>query len=216
MGKLDSGAFGLVSGKVGKLVSYNLNGQNIIRKNRTKESAANELQLASRQRMRIVNVFLKPIKGFINLGYLFAAQRTIWNPYNLATSNVLLNAITDDYPNISIDYSKVLVSKGDLKKAVSANAILNGDSLEITWIYDETKNFDNRNDRAMILIYFNDKIDPILILSGSLRSEKTQVIKLDSHLNATNLNIYLSFFAEDRMSVSDSTYLTLENLRKLS
>jgi hypothetical protein len=210
MGKLEGGAFGPVSGKVGRLVSYNLNGQNVIRKNRVKESPANKPQLASRQRMKMVNVFLKPIKGFINLGYLFAAHRTIWNQYNLATSNILLNAMSGEFPNIRIDYSKVLVSKGDLKTAVSPNAILNEGSLSVNWIYDEAKDYDNRNDRAMILIYFNDEIDPIFILSGSLRSEQIQLIKFDHQLNTIPLNIYLSFFAEDRMSVSDSTYLYAE------
>jgi hypothetical protein len=76
------------------------------------------LQLARSQRMTIVNAFLKPIKSLINLGFRFEAEGSVKHQYNIATSYHMINAIVGQYPDIKIDYSKVMISIGDLKPVI--------------------------------------------------------------------------------------------------
>ena len=59
----------------------------------------------------------------------------------------------------------------------------------------------------MILLVFADRSDPIYLLSGSLRSEGHQIIDVGSQTLSQPFNLYVSFLAEDRDSVSDSQYL---------
>jgi hypothetical protein len=207
MGKLENGAFGAITGKVAKLVSYKLRGQNVVRKNRTVKIKATATQLPVRERMRIVNDFLRPIKDFINLGFMFKAEGTVWNQYNVATSYTLLHAMVGEYPNISIDYSKVMVSAGKLKSATAPTVEKVEGALLIKWTYDAVADFSFRNDRAMILLSFPSGDEPIYFLSGSLRSEGMQSIALDPETITRRCDIYVSFFAEKRKSVSDSKHI---------
>lgn len=207
MGKLLNGPYGAVSGKVGKLVSYELRGQNIIRKNRTGNIKATAKQLACRQSINVLTAFLKPIKHFVNLGFMFEAEGTIRHAYNEASSYILKNAITGEYPDIRIKYEKVKLSIGTLSSATSPSVNKLEEAIVINWGYDAKVDFHLRYDRAMILLYFAETKSAIYFLSGSMRSELKQVIDLGSVTIKEPCHIYLSFFSEDRKSVSDSTYL---------
>ena len=165
------------------------------------------LQLAGNQRLTVVNEFLKPIKGLINIGFKFKAQGSTKHQYNIATSYNMINAIKGEYPFLSMDYSKAKVSSGNLKPVSNLTAEIDEEFLKLAWAYDKKSDFDVRNDRAMILLVFADKSDPIYLLSGSLRSEGIQIIDVGLQMLSQPFNLYVSFLAEDRDSVSDSQYL---------
>ncbi|MEJ7557475.1 MAG: DUF6266 family protein [Pedobacter sp.] len=209
MGKSPLGAFGATTGKIGKLVTYLLRGQIVTRtigKTKKKQSI---LQHASTLRLTTVNAFLKTIKGLINLGYRFEAEGSTSNPYNVATSYNMKNAIEGQYPNFKLDYSKVMISVGELKPVVNLSVLKNSQSLTVSWAYDSQADFSVRNDRAMILFVFSNSEEPIYFLSGSLRSEGNQIVDLGSKSLDGSCHVYVSFLAEDRESVSDSKYFYL-------
>jgi hypothetical protein len=206
MGKSPNGPFGPTNGKIGKLVSYMLRGQSVTRaigRTKKKRSVA---QLAQTGRIKIVNAFLVPIKGFLNIGFMFEAEGSVLNQYNIATSYTMKNAIKGEYPNQSIDYSKAIVSAGKLKPVNELNVQEIDGKLECSWTYDRNADFAGRNDRTMIVLLFAASIEPIYFLSGSLRSEGKDVIDLGPNFPTDPCNIYLSFFAEDRQSVSNSQH----------
>ena len=207
MGKLLNGPFGAVTGKIGHLVSYELRGQNIVRKNRTVKVKSSVNQLPGQLRIRVLNVFLKPLKHFINLGFLFEVVGKTRHQYNEASSYILNYAMKGEYPDISIDFEKVKLSVGTLAPANFPTVIKMNESIVINWDYDDKLEFHWRNDRAMIALCFQNTKQPIYFLSGSLRSEKLQIIDLDSETIIKPCHVYVSFFAEDRKSVSDSTYM---------
>ncbi|MEJ7558205.1 MAG: DUF6266 family protein [Pedobacter sp.] len=207
MGRLKNGASGAVTGKVGGVVTYELRGQTVARKVGTRKFKATANQLPCREGMRVVNAFLKPIKGLINLGFLFEAEGTTKNQYNVATSYILLNALKGKFPNISIDYDKVMISAGKLKPISNPSVSKSSQSIRLDWTYDSNTEFANRNDRTMILLIFSNGDEPIYFLSGSLRSEENQIIDLGPKSLSGSFHIYVCFFAEDRASVSDSKYL---------
>ena len=209
MGKSPLGAFGATNGKTGNLVTYILRGQIVTRtigKTKKKQSIS---QIATTQRLTTVNEFLKTIKGLINLGFKFEAEGSTSNPYNVATSYNVKNAIKGQYPNFKIDYSQVMISVGNLKPVVNLSVSKNSQCLTVSWAYDSKADFCVRNDRAMILFVFDDSEEPIYFLSGSLRSEGNQIIDFGSKSLDGSCHVYVSFLAEDRESVSDSEYLYL-------
>jgi hypothetical protein len=119
-----NGAFGEFKGKLGNLVSYNLKGKTVVRHIGKSKKPPTEAQLAVRQRMAAVIKFLRPALAFINAGFELAVEGTDRHPHNEATAYNYKNALQGEYPNISMDYSKVLVSMGALEPAINAQANL--------------------------------------------------------------------------------------------
>ena len=137
MGKSPNGAFGATNGKIGNLVSYKLRGQDVTRTVGHSTKQRSLLQLAISQRLTVVNEFLKPIKGRINLGFKFKAQGSTKHHYNIATSYNMINAIKGEYPFLSMDYSKAKVSSGNLKPVSNLTAEIEEEFLKLAWAYDK-------------------------------------------------------------------------------
>ena len=207
-----NGAHGALNGKVGNLVSYQLKGKTVVRQVGVILKKPSIPQLAVRQRVKVINQFLNPIKEYITSGFSFEVIGTDRHAHNEATSYNLKNATAGEYPNIHIDYSKVKVSIGNLLSPDEMSATRIENALEITWTYDNKRDYDFRNDRAMIILYYAKTNEAYYILSGSARSDGKQTIELDSTDLMKACNIYLSFFADNRGSVSDSKHQYIEEL----
>ena len=114
MAKLKHGLNGIVTGRIGKLVYYELNGEQIVRTIGAHSGEYTEAQLANQMRTKVVSKFLKPIKAFVGLSFKSEEFSAKNYAYNKATSYNKMNATQGEYPNISMDYSKVRISDGDL------------------------------------------------------------------------------------------------------
>ncbi|HKG06156.1 MAG TPA: DUF6266 family protein [Pedobacter sp.] len=212
MGRLSSGPFGFLNGKVGNMVSYALNGQNISRiaGKRTKPYSLKEK--ANFQRMRVTNVFLKTFVPFINITFASAVSGTMKNPYNEAVSFNKKFALTGDYPLISLDYSKALVSSGKLPPALAPVVSVLPAGLYFTWQTPADPSGLYQGNRAMILVFFPEGTDAtgipcaICEFSGARRSEGNDFLPLDPSQTGKPFQAYLAFIGEDRMQVSNSSY----------
>lgn len=207
MGKLLQGPFGTITGKVGKIVSYQLKGQNVSRAIGVNTKKTSEKQTVCRTGFKIINRLLSPINGFINLGFMFEIIGTTHNQHNAATSQNMPYALKGHYPDLEVDYSKVMVSKGKLPMARAATATATESNITINWMYDNRLDFSLRNDRVMALFFYPKTNSAIYFLSGAERSAGTQVFDIPAYESDGKAEIYLSFFAEDRLSVSDSTWV---------
>jgi len=69
MGKLKNGAFGHVSGRIGNLVCYTVNGENLVREVGQNSTPPTERKLANYQRMAVVNQFQKSLLPVLNIGF---------------------------------------------------------------------------------------------------------------------------------------------------
>lgn len=207
MGKLLHGPFGTTTGKIGNMVSYDLKGQNVTRMIGVITKKGSKKQIASRKQFKVISTLLKPIKGFINLGFMFEMIGTTQNQHNIATSKNMLYAIKGSYPDFEVDYSKVILSKGKLAIAEAPTAVVAESDITIRWEYDKNLDFSFRNDRIMALFFYPKTNSAIYFLSGAERSSGTQVFDISASETEGRPEIYVSFFAEDRLSVSDSTWV---------
>lgn len=146
MGSLNNGPYGGLSGKVGNLVYYNLKGKNVVRKIGYTGKPPTPAKLANYQKMRVVNEFLQPILGFINVSFALAVAGTLKNPHNEELSYNKKNALQGEYPDISMDYPKALVSMGNLETAENHATILHPDGLEFTWDMPADIEWNRKND----------------------------------------------------------------------
>lgn len=207
MARFDKGLFGGFSGRLGNVVAYTLKGKTILRTVGTSTKPPTLLQLTVRQKMTVVNEVLKPILGLINVGFALAVVNTDKNPYNEATSYNTKHAMMGEYPNIAIDYSKLLVSMGKLQPAIHPAVTLLPTGIEFTWEVTADMEWSIKNDRAMLLIYFLERKEPIYILSGAQRHTGKDFIQLPPNYQTLPIACYISFIADDRKSISDSVWI---------
>ncbi len=133
------GIIGSFSGKVGGIVGYQLNGQNIIRSLPTViKRKPTALTLLNRERMKAVSQFLRPLKRVIDFGYKNVAPKgSRVGTFQLAQSYTFKNAI--DYGENNMPYvnpEKLMIFRGDLMPPPRFEVIREGDTLHFTWDKD--------------------------------------------------------------------------------
>ena len=209
MARLKQGMYGVLTGRLGNLVSYVLNGKPVTRTIGQVTKPPSLAQLAVRQRMSVLNKVLSDMLGFINVGFALAVIGTDRNPYNEATSENFNLATTGEYPDFTVDYSKLLVSKGSLTPALGAAANLLTDGVEFTWQLGEDINWESKNDRTMLLLYFPTKGEMIYVLTGAQRRDERDFIALTPAYLSTPMQAYIAFASEDRKKISNSVWVGL-------
>ena len=208
MGKLINGIFGGFHGRIGNLVGYTLKGKHIIRKIGISTKPLTPARKANCQKMKVVNEILSPSLPVIRAGFRLAVAGTDRNEYNEAVSYNKLNALQGEYPNISLDYTKVLVSMGDLPVAVNPviNQNADGSEMEFNWDVPADLSYQYDNDRAMLMIYFPALKVSCYHLIGSKRAEGKDSIRIDAAHAGERMEAYISFIKDDGKAVSNSVY----------
>lgn len=205
MGKLIGGPFGMIRGRVGNLVGYVLNGENIMRKIGKSSKPLTPARKANCQKMTVVNQFLSPALDFLRSGFRLEVAGTNRNAYNEAVSYNKMNAIQGEYPNFSLDYSKVLISKGSLPVAEDVQIKRTEDGLMFTWDTADTCS-QRDHDRAMLMVFFPKDKTINYHLIGSKRAEGKDVLYIDPDHRNEHMEAYISFIRPDGTQISDSVY----------
>jgi hypothetical protein len=121
MGTISKGILGGFSGKVGTVVGANWKGIDIIRSLPKKGSrVATELQAIQRLKFGLVIRFLSPLTTVLRAYY--GNNPNAKSRSNLAVSYHVQDAIAGAYPEFAMDFTKVIVAKGDLLGLGNAQA----------------------------------------------------------------------------------------------
>ncbi|SHE56405.1 GNAT family N-acetyltransferase [Pedobacter caeni] len=212
MGKLLNGLFGGFHGRVGNLVGYTLKGKYVIRMIGKSTKPLTPARKANCQKMTVVNEILKPSLQAIRVGFRLAVAGTDRNEYNEAVSYNKKNALQGVYPNISLDYSKVLMSMGTLPVAVKPSISQAEEKITFNWEISASPVSEYHTDRTMLVIYFPDIKETFYQLSGAKRVEGKDVVVISSeHINE-RMEAYISFVKDDGKAVSNSVHVGSLNL----
>ncbi|MGY4386426.1 hypothetical protein ACVWYN_003481 [Pedobacter sp. UYP24] len=205
MGKFDGKNFMGFSGKVGGIVAYYLKGQNVIRQVGYPVKPPSKLQIAQRHKLTVINAFLSPLKGFFNTGLNLMVKDTPKNAYNQAVAYASL-ALEGQYPDISINYTKVILSQGYLKNPENLQLSFQHNTVEITWT--KINNDVNRNlDRSMLAFYFPDLGRAFIALTGPERADGRVTQTLPPDFLNQRMIVYIAFQSDDKKEISQSVYL---------
>jgi len=207
------GILGRISGKVNDAVWVNRRGKNYVRKLPEHYNDANtEFQAAQRLKFAMVMGTLKPMSGFIRIGYRDYAVKM--SAFNAAFSYNLRYAIKGESPDFAIDYPSLLVSRGNLAGAVNpACESSRPGTVCIRW--DNNSDIDNasESDLAMVLIYNPDKQKAIYLTDRAKRATGSIDVEVPAEFKDNIVHCYLSFmtlkpmFGKRRNGMSDSKYL---------
>lgn len=207
MARLKNSILGGILGAIGNIEGYMLNGQYIVRSRRRKSSKLpSEKQLASWQKMRVVNHFLGAFDPFVKLGFSHVVIGKTYNAYTAAIRYQMLNAIGGKYPDHCIDYEKVRLTEGTLNiEGINATVSIQDNILKFTWIPDFS--YAHSNDHVMLLAYAPSLNEAVYNLCGTKRSTGTDVLILpDDSWKGKVIETYLSFKDESSMLCANSIY----------
>jgi len=204
MALLPYGPYGPLIGKVGKLVSYILNGQVVTRTIGHKRTRHSNKQLANYQAMSVTMDLLSSMTPFINSSFEIEARGTVKNQHNLATSYNKKQALKGEYPNIRVDYSKVVLSYGDLAVAEDLKMAKTETGVQISWDTDG----DRPDDIVMVMVYhpgrglFRGSINACRRDAGSYFVAVIEKADLEQQME-----VYICFKSADGKRISNSVYL---------
>lgn len=208
MARIKNGILGGISGKIGDAEGYVRNGIAYIRaKKRKSKKAPSVKQLAARQKMAVVNKFINTMTAFVGIGFSRIAQGQAFSANNAAKSYQLKNALDGAYPDLVINYSKVMLSMGTLQPAENAAVEWDGNRLRFSWHCDAISERFYNQSVAMLLVHCPELNKSFYDLSGVKRLAREQFVELPSDFSGRVLHAYLTFVTDERTMVSDSVYL---------
>lgn len=132
MGRISQGILGGFSGRVGIVVGSNWKTVHYMRALAVSvNNPRTDKQQHQRTKFGMTVAFLKAINPYIRVGYKDYTRRQ--SSFNAAMSYIIRNAVKGEGLNLSIDYAKVLVSRGSLMPAFNAKSTVAGNKVTFTW-----------------------------------------------------------------------------------
>ena len=207
MGTINQGIMGGFSGRVGTVVGGNWNGIDYMRSgNVDRLDAKSMAQLNQRARLSAVIQLLKPLKGFLRIG--FKKQKVNMTAFNSAMSYNMANSLTGIFPDYEIDYSKVLVSQGKLPGALNPTAVSSSATqIGFSWDNNSAKINAMANDKAILVVYNPVKQNAIWLVGDHTRIGGSQTITLPANFSGDEVQCYLSFQKANQTVISDSQFV---------
>lgn len=207
MSTINQGILGGFSGKVGTVIGGNWNGINYMRGLPTSyTNPRTEAQLMQRARFAETIKFLRPLTSFLRIGFKNQAYKM--SGFNAAMSYTIKNALTGIYPSFSIDYNKVLVSRGPLPGALNPAAISSvACKIDLTWDDNSSETGAAGEDKALVVIYSPLTQKAVTIVDGVSRAVGNLTITLPESFSGQQVHCYIGFQDASQAIISDSAYV---------
>jgi hypothetical protein len=207
MGFLTGGIDYDMIGRTGNHVGRRVRGKNTISMRQAKShKLPSPLQLDQRLQFGLMTTFISRLAGVVAVG--FAAYDAKMSARNAAVGYNLLHAITGVSPNYSINYAKLLYSKGklDLPEFPEVNTVTAA-KLDYSWPAATGDTNAKDTDKVTFVVY-NEVKDKFVTLRGvAVRSALAYSLLLPGDFSGDNVQAYISFTAADGKLVSDSYFV---------
>lgn len=191
----------------GHTYSRQPNGTTVVKKkNGPRTKPATPAQRANENDTRVFAAFMTPLTEYATIAFQQQAKELGINGYNAMVKCNRKNALTGTYPNRSIDFSKVLMSKGSLP-ASHAEVSVTASGLVFNWDTTLLPKATHHTDQVMLLAYFPALRQCRYITAGAQRYTGKDILHLSGIKKGHEAEVYLSFVTDDRKSISDSVYL---------
>lgn len=205
MAKYSKATFGIISGTVNNAVGTSWRGVNYLRNVAKKSSKGPSTgQLAVQAKLVLAANKLARIKTVLNLGFSDKKLNKITG-YNAAVRIFINNAVIGEYPDFSVDYAKIQLSKGSLSQLKQVTMTPSGNVLTVKWVAREDIMLGNSDDEVLILLY-NSTADEYMTNMTAKRNDGELLLELAETIG-DNLEVWLFCVSKDRKSVSTSQYI---------
>lgn len=206
MGTIKQGILGGFSGKVGTVVGGSWKGISYMRSlAQNVKNPRTEAQMTQRSKFAIAIAFLKPITDYVRVGFKpYASKQTA---FNAAMSYIVANAISGEYPDHTLDFAKVLVSRGSLFPVDNASAEVDAGKVTISWTDNSGISDALATDVAMPLVFNSLRGEAVFSTAAAARADGLAEINLPAEWSGDPVQIYLGFVSQDGKAIANSIYL---------
>ena len=207
MGFLKGGPYYHLVGRTGNNVGRVVKGKNVFAMRPAKSSKLpTQALLDQRFKFGLITNWLRRLAGVIDVG--FKDYDSEMSPRNAAISYNLQNAVIGVSPNYTIDYEKVVYSRGLLDVAYNPLiAVTAAARLDYTWGAPTGDTNATGPDKATFVVYNESKNKFVTLKGVILRSALGYNLLLPADWSGDTVVAYLSFVSADGKLVSDSHYV---------
>ena len=205
---IQKGILGGFSGKVGTVIGGAWKGIDYMRSKSSRTNfTASPKQLEQQLKFALIMRLVQPMAGLLNISFRdFAVKMT---GINNAFSYNFQNAISGVYPSFTIDYTQVLVSRGQLPNAVGPTVTSGaGSLLTFSWADNSGVNTAKADDQAILVVYCPSLKQAIYTTAGGMRSALTGTLNATA-FSGLPVETFIGFISADGIEVA-SSYFTGE------
>lgn len=207
MGTYNKGILGAFSGKVGPVVGATWRGKDVMRSLPKKGNRlATEFQQAQRSKFAMTTEFLSGVQPVIKR--YFGNDTGLKTRRNQAMSYLMKEAIVFNDPNYEWDYTKVLISKGDLlginNGAVTAGT---GQNLDFSWTDNSGQGEAQVTDKLVVVVYEPTSKATVYSLNAASRDDESATVQLPSFLSGLEVQVWATFVSSNDKLAATSIYL---------
>jgi len=213
MGTIKKGILGGFSGAVGNVVGANWKGIDYMRIKPAEVSNPNtSLQTTQRLKFAAVIRFLQPMTEYIRIGFKPYAVKM--SAFNAAFSYNYHEALTGEFPDFVIDYTKALVSRGNLPGA--HNPALGSEqagAVSVSWTNNSGSNQAEDTDVVLVVLYNPVSGQAVYLLNAGVRADEQVIVNVPADFSGQTVHGYITFMSlgtvlngQLRNSISTSSY----------
>lgn len=208
MAIIKGGLFGNISGKIGGLVFATRNNQTEVKSLPKKyEGPVTEDALHTRAKFKLLMGFLRLFIFFINIGYPKPYKKR-WSKFNVAFKENYDRVINGRYPNLEIDYSKVVFSKGYLAGLCGLEIDrVDRQLFKLKWVFNPTA----RGCDCIYCFLYNatDKYG-FKVEVDAIRSDNYLLFSLPEKMIGKEIHLYVFLHSPTKKMASDTQHRYLD------
>ncbi len=208
MARIPNGILGEFIGTAGNVSGYMRMNKNFVRtKRRPMKGPVSDKRLAQQQKIKVCSAFTKPFtgSGFFDRTFPGSNGNTATG-YNKVTSALLTKAITDNYPDTTLVWPQVLISKGGMPSPGQAEAAADADgNIVFTWSNDIGMGSAKDTDIVVLVAYCPSTRQAVYLISDSRRADGHAVLNMQI-LKGSIAETWLGFIRDDGKDAADSVY----------
>lgn len=194
------------SGKLGNLIFYKVGDQHYVRTRAEHfHDRKSPAQLAQRQRLQVMNRFLRPFRDLFRI--TFAGEAGAPMTMQAAQSYNLRNALAGEYPDIYVDKGKVLLSRGPLPVPVNVTLTAQSGALLIEWENSPDAADNHPYDSLLVMAFSPETGQSDYQFTGARRSACSYLWKPALPLeNGPLPDVWIAFRNRQETLMSNSVY----------
>jgi hypothetical protein len=203
MARVTSGLRGNFSGKIGNVVGSKWKSIDYVRIKPRKTKKVSNRQKEQRNRFAFAAKFMEATKrlfpeSYKNFGEKMTAE-------NCALSQLLNNAISGRSPNLYIDYSQMLMARGNMPVAKNPAVTLDPERINFSWQDNSDTGKAKPHDEVLIVAYCEDLEQMYYTIGhGTRSSEKAELFVPE--FAGCKVHTWIAFIAADKKDAAPSVY----------
>lgn len=212
MATFKQGIHGKFSGRVGNIVGSSWKGKGVMRiMPASVSNPKTGKQLNQRSRFGMAVKLVHAHGELVRTG--FRPWAIGMSAHNAAVSYNLAHAFTGEYPDVSIDFSRVLISKGDLASVRNLTAASTSpDLLTLNWDDNSAQSGARGTDRLMASLFDAESGTAALYPLAATRADAAAELSIPYGWSGRSVQVLAFFISEGGVGGTDSKQLVSDSV----